>query len=155
MRAVVQRVRQASVWVEGKQAGQCGQGFLVLAAAHKRDTPADAAKLADRVLGLRVFADAEGKMNLSLADLPESDSPRILAVSQFTLYGDAAKSRRPSFVESAPYDQGRELFDLFVAELRKGASVETGVFGAMMQVELVNDGPVTLILDVGPSGEAG
>lgn len=138
--------------MDGALAGRCGQGFLVLAAAHRDDAEADVDKMADRILGLRVFSDPEGKMNLSLADLPESDQPRILAVSNFTLYGDCAKSRRPSFILSAPYDRGRELFDRLVAQLGAGTHVQTGVFGAHMDVRLENDGPVTLVLDVGPTG---
>lgn len=149
MRAIVQRVSRASVTVEGKIVGECGKGLLVLAAAHSDDTEADAVKLADRVCGLRIFNDAEGKMNLSLEDLGELDQPEILAISNFTLYGDALKSRRPSFVQSAGYEQGRALFDRFVTALRERyPRTQTGVFGAHMDVELVNDGPVTLVIDV-------
>lgn len=125
--------------------GQIGPGALVLVAAERDDTAVQAAKLADRVVGLRAFNDGEGKMNLALADVPGG---AILAVSNFTVCGDAVKSRRPSFTGAAGYEAGRELFDRFVAELRgRGAQVETGTFGADMQVELVNDGPVTLILE--------
>lgn len=148
MRAVVQRVASASVSVGGKVVGRCGPGFAVLVAAHRHDEPADADKLADRVYGLRVFADGEGKMNLGLADLPPIPEPRVLAISNFTLYGDCAKSRRPSFVEAAPYEQGERLFVRFVDALRgRGVGVATGEFGAMMLVTIENDGPVTLIVD--------
>jgi len=146
VRAVWQRVSRAVVRVEGQVVGEIGPGALVLVAAQRDDTEAQAAKLADRVVGLRAFNDGEGKMNLALADVPGG---AILAVSNFTVCGDAAKSRRPSFTGAASYEAGRELFDRFVAELRgRGVRVETGVFGADMQVELVNDGPVTLILEV-------
>lgn len=138
----------ASVSVGGKVVGRCGPGFAVLVAAHREDEPSNAEKLADRVHGLRVFADDEGRMNLSLADLAPTDEARVLAVSNFTLYGDCAKSRRPSFTEAAPYEQGEDLFEHFVSALRAyGIGVETGEFGAMMQVTIENDGPVTLILD--------
>lgn len=151
MRALIQRVSSASVEVEGKAVGQCGLGFLVLVGVHKDDEPAHAIKLAEKLSGLRLFNDQEDKMNLALADLPEQDLPQVLAVSQFTLYGDASGSRRPSFGASAPYQKGQELFDLFVSELKKKVrGVETGVFGASMKVSLTNEGPVTLILDVGP-----
>lgn len=145
MRAVVQRVSEASVNVDGATVGRCGVGLLVLVAAHRDDTEANADKLADRVAGLRIFSDAEGKMNLSLADVEGS----VLAISNFTLYGDATKNRRPSFIESAPYADGERLYEAFVAALaRRGVPVETGVFGAHMDVSLVNDGPVTIVLDV-------
>lgn len=148
MRAVVQRVSEARVRIDGKVVGQVGKGFLVLVGAHRQDTPIDAERLADRVCGLRVFSDEAGKMNLSLAQL---DPPgAVLAVSNFTVYGDTARNRRPSFVEAAPFDLGQELFEVFVQSMRRlGVSVATGIFGADMQVELVNDGPVTVILDVG------
>lgn len=145
MRAVVQRVSEASVNVDGATVGRCGVGLLVLVAAHRDDTEANADKLADRVAGLRIFSDEEGKMNLSLADVEGS----VLAISNFTLYGDATKNRRPSFIESAPYADGERLYETFVAALaRRGVPVETGVFGAHMDVSLVNDGPVTIVLDV-------
>lgn len=145
MRAVVQRVSEASVMVDGAVVGRCGVGLLVLVAAHRDDTEANADKMADRVAGLRIFGDAEGKMNLSLADVEGS----VLAISNFTLYGDATKNRRPSFTESAAYADGERLYEAFVAGLqRRGVPVETGVFGAHMDVSLVNDGPVTIVLDV-------
>ncbi|MBL8047988.1 MAG: D-tyrosyl-tRNA(Tyr) deacylase [Chthonomonas sp.] len=145
MRAVVQRVTEAEVCISGKITGRIGPGFLVLVAGATDDTDADAVWLADRIWGMRILSDADGKMNLSLADAGLSE---ILVVSQFTLYGDARKSRRPSFVGSAPYDRGLELYNQFTAALRAcGATLAEGVFGANMQVSLVNDGPVTLILD--------
>lgn len=148
MKAVVQRVSRASVSVEGAVVGQCLKGLLVLAAAHRDDTERNAEALADRVLGMRIFPDAEGKMNLSLRDLRAAgEAVGILAVSNFTVYGDPSQ-RRPSFVAAAPYDEGKRLFEAFVEGLRGlGCPVETGVFGADMQVELVNDGPVTLIAE--------
>ena len=156
MRAVVQRVSRAEVRVGGRVVGAIGRGLLVLAAGHRDDDDSDADRLADRILGLRIFADAEGRMNLALADLPDDQEAGLLLVSQFTLYGDARKSRRPSFVDSAPFDRGRMLFDRLTESCRRAwPRVETGVFGAMMDVDLVNDGPVTLILDVGPSGGQG
>ncbi|HLK16352.1 MAG TPA: D-aminoacyl-tRNA deacylase [Fimbriimonadaceae bacterium] len=149
MRAIVQRVSQASVSVDGEVVGRCGPGYLLLVGVHGNDTEANAVKLAEKIATLRIFNDAEGKMNLAFADLPSSDLPRILAISQFTVYGDVSKSRRPSFVESAPFEVGRLLFDHFVAELRaRDLTVETGRFGEHMEVCLVNDGPVTLVVDV-------
>jgi D-aminoacyl-tRNA deacylase len=155
----VQRVFSASVEVEGQVVGRCGKGMLVFAGAHVSDGEAEAAKLADRVMGLRIFADEAGKMNLSMRDLLGRGHPErstepvagcgVLAISNFTVFGDASKNRRPSFVEAAPFERGKELFDRFVEELRAlGCPVETGVFGADMQVTAVNDGPVTLILEV-------
>lgn len=149
MRAVVQRVTGAKVSVDGQVVGTCGVGFVVFLAAHREDTCAEAAKMADRVWGLRVFSDAEGKMNRSLRDLEASARVGVLAISNFTLYGDTSRNRRPSFSQSAPYDKGKELFDLFVEELRAfGCPVETGIFGADMKVDAAGDGPVTLILDI-------
>ncbi|MBS1718496.1 MAG: D-tyrosyl-tRNA(Tyr) deacylase [Armatimonadetes bacterium] len=148
MRAVLQRVQWAKVRVDDEVVGQCGPGFLLLVAAHREDDEARVRKLADRVAKIRLFNDAEGKMNLALSELPDSGQPQVLAVSNFTVYGDAMSGRRPSFTESAPYDEGKRLFDLFVAELSGlGVRTETGVFGAMMEVESVNDGPVTLVID--------
>jgi len=118
---------------------------LLLVGAHKDDTEKNAEKLADRIAGLRIFGDAEGKMNLSLTD---AGADGVLAVSNFTVYGDALKSRRPSFVASAGYEDAQRLFDHFVNALRaKDVKTETGTFGAMMDVQLTNDGPVTLIVD--------
>ncbi|MBS1721741.1 MAG: D-tyrosyl-tRNA(Tyr) deacylase [Armatimonadetes bacterium] len=152
MRAVVQRVKSARVTVAGEEVGLCGPGFLLLIAAGREDTEATAAKTADRIWGMRVFPDAEGRMNLNLRDYESAHAhdqslPNILAVSNFTVYGDATQ-RRPSFTAAASYDEGQRLFELFVDELGKlGARVSTGVFGADMDVEIVNDGPVTLVVD--------
>lgn len=144
MKAVVQRVSSASVEVDGKVVGSCGAGLLILVAAHRDDTDANAAKMADKIQGLRIFNDDAGKMNLSLADVNGS----VLAVSNFTVYGETSKNRRPSFIGSAPYEEGRVLFDKMVEELRdRDVKVETGIFGADMKVSLVNDGPVTVIVE--------
>lgn len=144
MRVVLQRVSSASVRVEGAVAGEIGAGFLLLVGIGHEDSEADLAWMADKVAGLRVFEDAEGKMNLSLEDTGGA----ILSVSQFTLYGDCRKGRRPNFMAAARPEKASELYDRFNELLRgKGIRVETGVFGAMMEVSLVNDGPVTLILD--------
>ena len=144
MRCVVQRVSRAAVRVDGETVGATGRGFVVLAGFAPADTEADLAWMAEKIAGLRVFGDAEGKMNLALADVGGA----VLVVSQFTLYGDASKGRRPSFVGAAPPEQAEALYDRFVALLReRGVPVETGRFRAMMEVELVNDGPVTLLLE--------
>jgi D-aminoacyl-tRNA deacylase len=146
MRVVVQRVSRASVRVDGETVGRCGSGYLLLVAAHRDDTPEIAAKCAGRVANLRVMADPDGRMNLALRDVT-ADGPQALAISQFTLYGDTTQ-RRPSFVSSAPGDVARPLFEAFVTALRaNGVETETGVFGAHMEVELVNDGPVTVVID--------
>ena len=142
MKAVVQRVSRASVSVNGSVVGRCEIGLLALVAAHKDDTEKEAAKLAEKLGTLRIFNDSDGKMNLALGEVGGS----VLAVSNFTVYGDAAKQRRPSFTEAAAFDRGKKLFDAFVEKLRaSGIHVETGIFGAHMNVELLNDGPVTLI----------
>jgi D-tyrosyl-tRNA(Tyr) deacylase len=144
VRAIVQRVSSATVSVDGRIVGQCGVGLLVLVAAHKNDSEANADKMADRIKGLRIFNDSDGKMNLSLAEVEGG----VLAVSNFTAYGETAKGRRPSFVESAPYDHGELMFNRFVTSLKTlGVRVETGEFGANMKVALVNDGPVTVIVE--------
>ena len=144
MRAVVQRVSRASVAVEGKITGQIGRGFLVLLGIATSDTAADADHLAEKISGLRIFEDSGGKMNLALADV----NGAVLAVSQFTLHGDVRRGKRPSFDSAAPPDQARKLYEYFVERLRAlGLRCETGVFQAMMQIELVNDGPVTILLD--------
>jgi len=141
---VVQRVSQASVEVDGHIVGQIGRGLLVLLGVGQHDTLEDAAYLARKIAGLRVFADAEGKMNLALADVGGG----VLVVSQFTLYGDTRRGNRPSFVEAAPPAVGRRLYEQFCDLLAgQGLPVETGVFQAHMQVHLINDGPVTLWLD--------
>lgn len=147
MRAVLQRVHSASVTVDGNKVGTCGKGLVALVGAHKEDTLENAEKLADRIAGIRIFSDSEGKMNLGFPDI-ETDQTQVLAISNFTVFGDAVKSRRPSFTSSAGYEQGKQLFDHFVKSLQdKEITVETGVFGEMMDVELINDGPVTLVLD--------
>jgi D-tyrosyl-tRNA(Tyr) deacylase len=144
MRAVLQRVARARVVVGEEVTGAIGQGLLVLLGVAPGDTAAQAQWLADKVVGLRVFNDAEGKMNLSVADV----GGKVLVVSQFTLYGDCRKGRRPSFVEAAPPELAVPQYEAFVAAVRaQGIPTATGRFGAMMQVELVNDGPVTLIVD--------
>jgi|SRR5579859_3963358 len=144
MRAVVQRVSRAQVSVGEEVVGKVGPGLLVLLGVAKTDAPADAEYVAAKIAGLRIFEDQNGKMNLSLADTGGA----VLAVSQFTLYGDVRKGRRPSFDEAAPPELARELYEYFVAKLRNcGVTCETGRFQAMMQVELVNDGPVTILLD--------
>lgn len=144
MRAVLQRVSRARVAVDGRVTGEIQAGLLVLVGVGRDDTAATAASMADRVVKLRIFNDAQGKMNLSLLDVGGA----VLAVSQFTLYGDARGQRRPSFMAAAPPEQGKELYEEFVAALKtQGVRVETGVFQAHMSVELVNDGPVTILLD--------
>jgi D-tyrosyl-tRNA(Tyr) deacylase len=148
VKAVVQRISQGSVRINpgGSISGAIGRGLLVLVAAHRQDSEANVTKMADRILKLRIFNDQEGKMNLALRDL---DPPgEVLIVSNFTVYGETAKNRRPSFVESAPYERGEALFNQLLVQLREtGLKVETGVFGASMDVALVNDGPVTVILE--------
>ena len=145
MRALVQRVSRASVRVDDKVVGEIGVGLCVLVGVTHDDTQVDARKLADKVWNLRVFPDPDGTMNLPLADA----GGEALVVSQFTLYGDTARGRRPSWVAAARPEQAEPLVDAFATALRElGATVATGVFGADMQVELVNDGPVTLLLEV-------
>jgi len=147
MRAVVQRVTRAQVSVGEEVVGKIGPGLLVLLGVAKSDTQADADYLATKILGLRIFDDENGKMNLSLAETRGS----VLAVSQFTLYGDVRKGRRPSFDEAAPPQLANELYQHFVGKIREaGFSCQTGRFQAMMKVELVNDGPVTILLDSPP-----
>jgi D-tyrosyl-tRNA(Tyr) deacylase len=144
MRAVIQRVRRASVTIGGEVAGRIEQGLLVLLGVHRTDTRSRIPWLAEKLAGLRIFEDAEGKMNLSLQEVKAS----MLVVSQFTLYGDCQKGRRPSFIDAARPEVAEPLYEEFVQALRAlGVPVETGRFGADMQVELVNDGPVTLVID--------
>jgi len=144
MRAVVQRVSRARVVVDGRVTGEIGAGLAVLVAVGREDAPATAAAMAERVANLRIFADEEGKMNRSLLDTGGA----VLAVSQFTLYGDARGQRRPSFIQAAPPETGKALYEEFVRAMKAlGVRVETGVFQAHMSLELANDGPVTILLD--------
>lgn len=144
MRAVVQRVSQASVTVEEKTVGSIDAGLLVLLGVARDDQEADIIYLADKIINLRVFADEEGKMNRSLLDTGGA----MLVVSQFTLYGDARKGRRPSYIEAADPEKANAFYEAFVSQVRnQGIKVETGVFQAMMKVSLINDGPVTILLD--------
>ena len=146
MRVVLQRVKRAEVRVEGRVTGKIGPGFLVLAGFVSTDNDAVLEWMAEKILGLRLFGDDEGKMNRDLAEVGGG----VLVVSQFTLYGDARKGRRPSFIDAAPPEIAIPLYERFVALLREkagGIPIATGEFGAMMEVELVNDGPVTLLLE--------
>lgn len=144
MRAVVQRVVRGSVKVDGCLIDEIGPGLVVLLGVRRSDTENDAAYLADKVANLRIFEDEQGKMNLSVIDKRGS----VLVVSQFTLYGDCRKGRRPGFSEAAPPEEARLLYNEFVGELEKaGLKVATGCFREHMTVEIVNDGPVTLLLD--------
>lgn len=144
MRAVIQRVSRARVTMDGKVTGEIGAGLLVLVGVGRGDTEATAASMVERILNLRIFNDAQGKMNLSLLDTGGA----LLAVSQFTLYGDARGQRRPSFFQAAPPEEGKKLYEEFVSVAReRGVRVEMGVFQAHMEVELTNDGPVTILLD--------
>ena len=145
MRAVVTRVANARVTVDGEIRGAIGRGFLVLLGVHVTDTPAEEEKLADKVCGLRVFEDENGKMNLNLAAV----EGEILVVSQFTLYADT-KSRRPGFTQAAKPETAVPLYELFISKCKeRGFNVSEGVFGAYMEVESVNDGPVTIVFDTG------
>jgi D-tyrosyl-tRNA(Tyr) deacylase len=144
MRAVVQRVKRASVTVDGEIIGKIDKGFLVLLGVSGDDTETDAGYCAEKILNLRVFEDGDGKMNLSLLDI----GGELLVVSQFTLYGDTRRGRRPSFSSAAPPDQANRLYEYFVSECRRQiVRVETGRFQAMMDVELINEGPVTILID--------
>lgn len=144
MRAIIQRVKEARVEVDGEVVGRIGEGILVLLGAGKDDTEEDAEYLAEKILTLRIFEDKDGKMNLSVTDTGGG----VLVVSQFTLYGDCRKGRRPSFDKAAPSELAERLYELFVRTIReRGVKVETGRFRAMMDVHLVNSGPVTLMLD--------
>lgn len=144
MRALVQRVSHAQVTVQGQVVGAIGRGFVVLLGVTHSDRPAEAVWLAQKIYGLRLFEDEDGKMNRALSDVGGT----VLVVSQFTLYGDVAKGRRPSFIDAARPEQAEPLCDYFVAQLRQwGLTVATGVFGAVMQVDIHNDGPVTLMLE--------
>jgi D-aminoacyl-tRNA deacylase len=144
MRAVLQRVSQAEVTIAGRNVGRVGRGFVILLGVAKDDTEKDAVYLADKTLGLRVFADTEGRMNLSLKQV----EGELLVISQFTLLAETESGRRPSFIRAAPPEDARRLYEHFLSLVRNtGVRVETGEFGAMMAVSLTNDGPVTIILD--------
>jgi D-aminoacyl-tRNA deacylase len=146
MRAVVQRVSRARVIVEGRVAGEIGAGLLIFLGVGRDDTSTLAASMAEKVVNLRIFEDAQGKMNRSLLETRGS----ALVVSQFTLYGDARGQRRPSYIAAAPPERAKALYEEFSAALRGfGVNVATGIFQAMMSVELVNEGPVTILLDSG------
>ena len=149
MKAVIQRVSQAEVRVNAKRIGAIDKGILIFIGVSKEDTSEDAKYLVKKIVQLRIFEDAEGKMNLSAIDV----GGELLVISQFTLYGNCRKGRRPSFDKAADSQKGEELYDYFVSELRKqNLKVETGQFQAMMDVDLVNDGPVTFILESNQSG---
>lgn len=144
MRAVVQKVTSSSVRVDGRTIGEIGKGFNVLVGISCEDTVQDLAYIEEKVAGLRVFADAEDRMNLSLKEI----GGEILLISQFTLYGDARRGKRPSFIQAAKGEDAKKLFDTLALNLRnRGFRVETGEFGAFMEVSIVNDGPVTILLD--------
>lgn len=143
MRAVVQRVARSSVAVDGQEVGAIGVGLCVLLGVSQDDDESDAVWMADKIVNLRIFEDSDDKLNLSLADVGGS----LLAVSQFTLYGDCRKGRRPSFIEAARPEQAQRLYDLFVDAVReRGVAVATGIFQTHMAVSILNDGPVTLIV---------
>ncbi len=144
MRLLIQRVSEARVDVDGKTIGAIQKGALVFFGAHENDTPSQITWLANKLINLRMFMDEQEKMNLSLLDIKGS----VLIVSQFTLYGDCSAGRRPSFIHAARPEMARSLYEAFISEVRKsGLPVETGEFGAMMQVHLINDGPVTLLVE--------
>jgi D-aminoacyl-tRNA deacylase len=146
MRAVIQRVSRAKVTVEGSPTGEIGLGLLVLLGVAREDTENDVNYLAEKIAGMRIFEDENGKMNRSVVDVGGS----VLVVSQFTLYGDVRRGKRPSFDAAAPHEHARQLYEKFVERIRAiGLRCETGRFQAMMQVELVNEGPVTILLDSG------
>jgi len=148
VRALLQRVREASVTVEGRKVGALGPGLLVLLGVGRGDGDSEAVALADRIAGLRIFEDAAGKMNLSLLDTHRA----ALVVSQFTLYADTRKGRRPSFIDAAPPEEARRLYARACEALRAlGVHVEEGVFAAEMRVALINDGPVTILLEQAPT----
>jgi D-aminoacyl-tRNA deacylase len=145
MRVVIQRVSEASVTVEGQVTGQVGRGLLVLVGVGRADTAETAAAMAGKVARMRIFSDAEGKMNLSVEDVGGG----VIAVSQFTLLADARKGNRPSFIDAAPPEQGNALYEAFCQALAAlGVPVAKGIFGAHMDVRLTNDGPVTIVLDM-------
>jgi D-aminoacyl-tRNA deacylase len=151
VRAVLQRVTRARVCVDGTEVGSIGPGLLVLLAAGRGDGPGQVKWMAEKTAGLRIFPDGEGKMNLSLRDI----NGEMLVVSQFTLYGDCRKGKRPSFAGSERPEEANRLYESYIREVEKlGITVRHGVFGAMMEVELINDGPVTLIVDSPEKTEA-
>ena len=144
MRAVIQRVKEAEVKISGKTVGKIGKGLLVLLAVHQDDTEDKIEKMATKIINLRIFGDQADKMNLSVKDM----GGEILVVSQFTLYGDISKGNRPSFIESAKPDKAVPYYEKFVEKIKvSGLKTATGEFGAMMEVSLINDGPVTIIID--------
>jgi D-tyrosyl-tRNA(Tyr) deacylase len=144
MRAVVQRVSRAAVRVDSKTVGEIGKGLVVLVGIRSGDSREAADYLAEKVVNLRIFPDAEEKMNLSVADVGGA----VLLVSQFTLFGDVRRGRRPSYIDAAPPEEAEPLYEYFLSSLRgRGLRVASGVFRAMMEVELVNDGPVTILID--------
>jgi D-tyrosyl-tRNA(Tyr) deacylase len=144
MRAVIQRVSQARVLVDARVTGEIGMGLVALIAVGRDDKPETAVSMAEKIVRLRIFDDEQGKMNLSLLDVRGA----LLAVSQFTLYGDARGQRRPSFIQAAPPDLGKSLYEKFIEAVKSlGVPVGTGVFQAHMSLELTNDGPVTILLD--------
>lgn len=143
MKAVIQRVSEASVWVDGKVVGDIEVGLLVLLGIREEDTADDCVQLAEKIVGLRIFNDSEAKMNLSLLDV----GGEALVVSQFTIHADCRRGRRPSFTRAAKPETAIPLYERFIEELqKKGIRTESGVFGAMMEVGLVNDGPVTIVI---------
>ena len=144
MRAVIQRVSRAQVRVDGQTTGEIGQGLLILLGVGQGDTPREADSLLDKIINLRIFEDAGGKMNLSLLET----GGQLMVISQFTLYADCRKGRRPSFTDAAPPEEAQKLYDYFVGAARnRGLQVATGIFQALMEVELINFGPVTILLD--------
>ncbi|HEY6308973.1 MAG TPA: D-aminoacyl-tRNA deacylase [Candidatus Angelobacter sp.] len=148
MRAVIQRVSHCRVLVEGKVVGEIAPGLLVLLGISKTDNEAAADYLAEKILGLRIFEDADGKMNLSILDGSQGKRGEVLVVSQFTLYGDVRRGKRPSFDAAARPEEAKRLYEYFVEKIRAAwVRCETGMFQAMMDVELVNQGPVTILLD--------
>ena len=148
MRVVLQRVTRASVTIDGRQTGAIERGYCLLVGFTHTDTPEQLSWMAEKIAGLRIMADPEGKMNRSLAEVEGGERAQVLVVSQFTLYGDASKGRRPSFIDAARPEVAIPLYERFCSELAgRGLRVATGEFGAMMEVVIHNDGPVTLVLE--------
>lgn len=153
MRAIVQRVTEAHVAIDGLTVGSIQSGFLVYVGIHRQDSEQDVAWMIDRLIGIRLFNDDAGKINLSIRDLDAELEPGMLVISNFTLYGDATKNRRPSFTEAAGFEQGQTLFNALLDGLREsGIYVQTGEFGGDMQVMSTNDGPVNVLIESRPSG---